>query len=131
MKGEYEDIINMPHHVSEKHPPMPMKERAAQFAPFAAISGHKEAIEETARETAERIELDEGEKALLDEGLKRAAATGEIVVITFFVSDGKKPGGSYQTLQGRIKKVDEYEGVILMEDGIRINFEDIYGIEQI
>ncbi len=121
----------MPHHVSEKHPPMPMKERAAQFAPFAAISGHKEAIEETARETAERIELDEGEKALLDEGLKRAAATGEIVVITFFVSDGKKPGGSYQTLQGRIKKVDEYEGVILMEDGIRINFEDIYGIEQI
>ncbi|NLW69784.1 MAG: YolD-like family protein [Eubacteriaceae bacterium] len=131
MKGEYEDIINMPHHVSEKHPPMPMKERAAQFAPFAAISGHKEAIEETARETAERIELDEGEKALLDEGLKRAAATGEIVVITFFVSDGKKPGGSYQTLQGRIKKVDEHEGVILMEDGIRINFEDIYGIEQI
>ena len=122
MRGDkgYEDIIYLPHPVSRNHPPMPVGDRAAQFAPFAALTGYEEAVEEAARLTECRIELDRDREHIKE----RPEAD-----IVCFKADERKTGGALVTLSGRVKKIDEYEGRLIMADGSVIAIEDIYGID--
>lgn len=132
MKKDYSDIINLPHHVSSKHKPMPLRDRAAQFAPFAALTGHGAAISETARLTTEMVELSEDAKALLDmkqQILIDAALLHPVVTVTYFQQDELKHGGTYLTLTGHIKEVDQSERVIIMESGERIELDSVAGLE--
>lgn len=129
----YEDIIHLPHHVSVSHPPMPVRDRAAQFAPFAALTGYEAAIRETARLTEEKIELDESILAALDgklQMLKEQMAFGPVITVTYFKPDRKKQGGAYTAVKGCVKKIDDYARVLVMEDGEKIPFDDIVGIEK-
>lgn len=128
---DYEDIIHLPHHVSPTRPQMPLIDRAAQFSPFAALTGYEAAIKETARMTEERIELDESGKAVLNERLRlvkdRLDERPEVSV-TYFLPDEKKAGGAYVTATGVVRKLDEYKRVVVMEDQTVIPIEHIYGI---
>ena len=128
---KYEDIIHLQYHRSKKHPPMPIIDRAAQFSPFAALTGHDAAIKETARLTEKKIELDEYEVAALDEKLQtikeRLKELPEISV-TYFRIDERKEGGEYQKVTGNVKKLDEYKRCLILEDGTRIFIEDILDI---
>ncbi len=129
----YDDIIHLPHHVSTAHPPMPVRDRAAQFAPFAALTGHGAAIKETARLTEERIELDESCKMVIDGKLqiiKENLASRPAIMVTYFKPDMKKQGGAYVTRQGSVKKIDEYARLLIMSDGEKIPLEEIVGIEE-
>jgi len=131
-KNDYSDIIHLPHHVSSTHTPMPLRDRAAQFAPFAALTGHSAAIDETARLTTEMTELSEDAKALLDmkqQILMEAAHLRPVVTLTYFRQDELKHGGAYLTLTGHIKKVDQSERVIIMESGERIELDSVAGLE--
>ena len=124
----YEDIIDLPHYRSKKHAPMPIIDRAAQFSPFAALTGHDAAIKETERLTHRRIELDEYEIAVLDETLqtiREQLNKHPEITVTYFQPDEKKEGGEYVTVTGRVKKVDEYTKSMIVEDGTRILIEDI------
>lgn len=130
----YEDIIHLPRHVSKRHPPMPIAERAAQFSPFAALTGFEDAIRETGRLTDERPELNEDEKLILNEKLlilkERAADPDQPeVAVTYFKPDERKAGGAYRTVRGRVKKIDGYEGILKMEDGTGIPVADITALE--
>ena len=127
--GAYDDIIDLPHPTSAKHPRMPMADRAAQFSPFAALVGHGAAIHETARLTDRKIELTEEEKAVLDEKLGLLLDTGGDAVFTYFLPDKKKAGGAYVTAAGRIKKFDPLERRVILTDGASIPVEDILEIE--
>lgn len=127
--GAYDDIINLPHPSSAKHPRMPMSDRAAQFSPFAALTGHGAAIEETARLTDRRIELTEEEKTVLDEKLRLLLETGGEGMITYFLPDERKDGGAYVTKLGTIKKIDPLEGRVILTDHTPIHIEDILEIE--
>lgn len=127
----YEDIIDLPHHVSETHPPMSIYDRAAQFSPFAALTGHGDAIRETGRLTERRIELDENSRELLDEKLHLAVSRiseHPAIVVTYFVPDGKKDGGRYVTVSGQMKKIDEYDRAVILTDGTRIPVREILDI---
>lgn len=128
----YEDIIDLPHHVSPTRPRMSNIDRAAMFSPFAAMVGYDVAVKETARLTDERIELDESRKEVLNEKLlmvlEQADRSPEIV-ITYFVKDAKKAGGSFVTIQGLIKKVNTYGQIIVMQDGTKIPLADVVEIE--
>lgn len=129
---DYDDIIHLPHHVSSTHPQMSLSDRAAQFAPFAALTAHGAAIRETARLTDARIELDENEKAILDERLRMVRETRSEqpeITITYFQPDHRKDGGKYVTVTGSVKKFDMYGHAVLMNDGLRISFREIYKIE--
>lgn len=129
---EYADIINLPHHVSKTRPQMSMHDRAAQFSPFAALTGYDAAIKETARVTDEKIDLDENSRAGLDEKLlilMDKMQEKPHVAITYFQKDERKDGGSYEITEGTIRKVDFYERVIVMEDRMRVRMEDIVEIE--
>ena len=129
---KYDDIINLPHPVSKRHKPMPIEDRAAQFAPFAALTGHQAAIEETARITETRMELCEEEKAHLNMQLQGLLENQERKIqIVYYVPDGRKSGGSYVTRTGKVKKIDEYRKILVWEDGSRIPLEDISEIEYI
>lgn len=128
----YEDIINLPHHVSKTRPQMSMLDRAAQFSPFAALTGYDAAIKETGRLTDEKIELDEDRKAALD--MKQAYLIEMIddqleISITYFLPDAKKSGGSYVTVTGNLKRFDEYERLLILTDGKKIPMDDIADIE--
>lgn len=128
----YDDIIHLPHHVSPTHPQMARPDRAAQFAPFAALTGHEAAIRETARLTDDKITLDENAKALLDEKLRMVQEMPEDrreVTVTYFLPDEKKAGGRYVSVTGKMKKTDGYRQSIIMEDGTRIPLDDIIEIE--
>ncbi|WKY43272.1 hypothetical protein Q5O14_11455 [Eubacteriaceae bacterium ES2] len=132
MKKSYEDIINLPHHVSTTHTPMPTLERAAQFSPFAALTGYDAAVKETARLTDKPVELDEDSIAILE--MKLQILAGELsnqpeVGITYFQADAKKTGGKYINTIGTIKKIDEFEKVLLMMDGTKIPIKTIIEIE--
>lgn len=133
----YDDIISLPHPVSGSHPPMPVAERAAQFSPFAALTGFEDAIRETGRLTDSKVELDEDARELLDEKIKRLrrlqAESGEMpwAAVTYFRPDEKKDGGAYVTVTGRVKRVDEYERVLVLQDGKRISLGDIVGMEEV
>lgn len=128
----YDDIIHLPHHVSKTHPQMPVSDRAAQFAPFAALTGHDAAIRETARLTEEKAELDENAKMIIDEKLRFVQETLPAkpeITVTYFQPDEKKAGGKYMTASGNVKKIDMYKGLIIMTDGLKIPFDDIYEVE--
>lgn len=127
--GAYDDIINLPHPNSAKHPRMSMIDRAAQFSPFAALTGHGAAIEETARLTDRRIELTEEEKTVLDEKLRLLLETGGEGMITYFLPDERKDGGAYVTKLGTIKKIDPLEGRVILTDHTSIHIENILEIE--
>ena len=131
MMSKYDDIINLPHHESTKHPKMSLYDRAAQFSPFAALTGHDEAIQETARLTDQRIELDESNKVLINEKLQTIYTSledGPEVTFTYFCPDERKKGGSYVTHTGIVKKMDVYTRTIFMEDGTKFAIDDIYNI---
>lgn len=130
--GKYDDIINLPHHVSATHPHMPMIDRAAQFQPFRALTGYEDAVHETARLTDQRVELTEDEKALLDVRLQKLAdeiRSQPLVTLTYFQPDKKKAGGAYITVTGQLKKIDDYEGALVLAGGERIVIEDILEIQ--
>ena len=127
----YEDIINLPHHISRAHPPMPLSGRAAQFAPFAALTGYGEVIKETARQTERKPELSEDEKQALNYKLQRAVnAPGEkpIVTVIYFLPDQKKTGGAYFEAFGRIRKADGDSGMLIMEEGRKIELDQLVDI---
>lgn len=129
---KYDDIINLPHHVSPKRTRMSNYDRAGQFSPFAALTGYDGVIAETARLTESEIELDEGGKALLNEKLRRILERIDVqpqVVITCFQPDERKLGGAYVTVIGRVKKIDGYSQSVVLTDGNVISIERIYGIE--
>lgn len=126
--SEYEDIIALPHHVSASHPQMALADRAAQFSPFAALTGYEDAIDESARLTEERIELDENAREELDEKLRQIRECGEAhpeVTVTYFQKDARKDGGAYVTLTDRVKKIDEYARMISFMDGTVVRIENI------
>ena len=132
MSGAYNDIINLPHHVSEKRLPMSMADRAAQFSPFAALTGYDAAIKETARLTDKKIELDEGALALLDmkfQLLMESLPDEPEVAITYFKPDERKEGGAYINAHGFVKKVDDLERLVIMRSGTKIPMDDVIGIE--
>lgn len=131
MSGKYDDILNLPHHVSASRPHMSAIDRAAQFAPFAALTGYDAAVRETARLTDARMELDEYEKEALNDKLRVLGENLESapeVTITYFLPDGKKAGGAYVTASGAVKKIDGYERVVVLADGGRIPIDEIAGI---
>lgn len=132
MTDGYDDIIHLPHHVSAKHPHMPLPDRAAQFSPFAAVVGYDAAVKETARLTDRRVELDEYEKERLNEKLNLVAEWIEErpeITITYFQPDAKKTGGVYVTATGCLKKIDDYEHIVCLTDGTKIVIEEIIEIE--
>ena len=125
---KYDDIINLPHHVSKKHPQMSLLDRAAQFSPFAALTGHKAAINETARLTDEKQILSEDVIAKLNEQLnliKENIGTNPIVTITYFVPDDGKSGGAYISNTGVVKKINEYNHTVILTDKTVIPIEQI------
>ena len=125
---KYDDIINLPRHVSKKHPQMSLHDRAAQFSPFAALTGHKAAINETARLTAEKQILSEDVIAKLNEQLnliKENISTNPIVTITYFVPDDRKSGGAYISNTGVVKKINEYNHTVILTDKTVIPIEQI------
>lgn len=132
MQGDnYEDIINLPHHISKKHPRMSLEARSAQFAPFAALTGYDEILIETARLTNARIELDETIKAILDSKLqiiKENIKNTPQITFIYFVQDSKKEGGKYVTVTGKVKKIDEYRNVLILEDKTKIPVNDVIDI---
>ena len=127
--SRYDDIINLPHHVSKTRTPMSMENRAAQFAPFAALTGHDAAIAETARQTSSKIELSEGELANLTKRLDYAIQLQSPVTVTYFQPDSHKEGGQYVTTNGIIKKIDEYEGRIIFGNKLSIRLADVLSID--
>lgn len=130
--GSYDDIINLPHHVSSKRPQMSMLDRAAQFSPFAALTGYDDAIQETGRLTDEKINLSEEEKETLDRKqqiLLEKLSDYPALTITYFVPDAKKSGGAYATISGRLKKIDGFERRMLLTDGTKIPLDDVADIE--
>lgn len=129
--SKYDDIINLPHHVSKTHPHMSMIDRAAQFSPFMALVGYGDEVKETERLTDVRIEIDEGEKEILNEKLLLIAENlheRPFAAITYFRPDIKKDGGEYVTAEGNVKKINEYEKTVTMTDGTVIQIEEIIGI---
>ena len=127
-KYKYDDIINLPHHVSSRHPQMPMMNRAAQFSPFAALTGYEDAVRETARLTDEKIELDEYEKEELDRKIQWIGSHLDEhipVSITYFHPDDKKAGGSYEEIVDTIRKINVYEHEILLTKGTKIPIMNI------
>ena len=129
MKGPYDDIIHLPHPTSIKRPRMSSLERAAQFSPFAALTGYGAAVRETARLTDPKAELTDEEKAALDRKLRLASECRREVAITYFLPDGKKAGGAYVTAAGVIKKVDAIQHTVVMADKTSIPMEDILEIQ--
>ena len=129
---KYREIIGLPHHVSKTRPQMPMSDRAAQFAPFAALTGYDSAIKETGRLTDERIELDEEALTTLDmkyQLLMDALDDEPEVTITYFQPDERKTGGKYVPATGAVKKVDDFEQRIIMQDGLKILMDDVLSID--
>ena len=133
MNEKYEMIINMQRPRTEKHPKMPRLDRAAQFAPYAALSGYEDAVEETARLTEGKIELDEGEIEKINSTLTRLSVSppDTKVKLTFFRPDKKKVGGAYVTTSGEIAKIDETKGEITLIGGMPIPFANLLEIYEI
>ena len=124
----YSDIINLPHHVSNKHPQMP---KDAQFAPFAALTGYGDAVEETARITDSRIELAEEMKTIINEKLNvidTNISNKPQVTFTYFVPDKRKNGGSYETITGNVRQIDLVNNIIILTNKEKINISDLIGI---
>ena len=132
MTENYDDIINLPHHVSSKHPQMSMMNRAAQFAPFAALTGHAAAIEETARLTDTQQELAEEDSDALNQKmiyLREVINEHPTITITFFEPDKKKTGGKYKSTEGQLKNIDDYNQSIVLKSGEVIFLKSIMDIQ--
>ena len=132
MDRNYDDIINLPHHVSKTRPRMSLEQRSAQFAPFSALTGYEDEIAETGRLVDEKLDLDEESKQILDEKLQsitKKIKTQPSATITYFVPDTKKDGGAYITTTGNVKKIDKYRNIIVLVDGTEIPINDIIDIE--
>ena len=131
MNNRYDEIMELPHHVSKTRPQMPLSDRAAQFAPFAALTGYDSAIKETGRLTDERIELDEEALTALDRKYQLLMDTlddAPEVTITYFQPDERKAGGQYVSATGTVKKVDTFGRRILLQDGTRIPLDSVYDL---
>lgn len=131
-RNPYADIIDLPHHVSPTRKRMPIKDRAAQFAPFAALTGYGDAIEETARQTGSRLGLFEDEIGFMEEKLRLLTAReGERpeAEAVYFVRDPLKDGGSFRTVSGRVKRIDAVERQLIFEDGTEVPLADLVELE--
>lgn len=129
--NKYDNIINLPHHVSKTRKPMSLYNRAAQFAPFAALTGYDDAIKETARLTEERIELSDELKNMLNQKIKLIIENIKLqpeVAITYYVPDNKKSGGVYKTISGNVKRIDEVEKCIIFTNKLKIKVSDMLNI---
>lgn len=132
MTDRYDDIIDLPHPVSRTHAPMPQRDRAAQFSPFAALTGYDEVIKETARTTGRKRTVDEQRQSELNRCfsiLRKEEGTAPAVCITFFVSDERKDGGEYVTLVSKIRKVDDINGKLLLFGGESVEMSDVWDIQ--
>lgn len=132
MNNRYNEIINLPHHVSKTRPQMPMSDRAAQFAPFAALTGYDSAIKETGRLTDEKIEMDEEALNILNmkfQILVDSLDDEPEVTFTYFKPDERKAGGAYLEVTDTVKKVDDFERLIVMQNGTKMPMDDILNIE--
>lgn len=128
----YDDLLNLPHHVSTVHPHMSLYDRAAQFAPFKALTGYEDDVEESARLTDERIDLDEDRIEHLDarlQILEDHLTEAPTVSLTFFQPDSRKEGGSYETVSGTVKKIDAIQRNIVLKSGQTIAIDSIYDID--
>lgn len=132
MRTPYDDILHLPHHVSDTRPRMSIRDRAAQFSPFAALTGYEAAVRETARTTLQRIELSDGEKERLNERLRllqNSIDRQPEVRITYFVPDQKKSGGAYVDVVGAVKKIDPISRLIIVHDGVSISTDEVIRID--
>ena len=130
--NKYNDIINLPHHISKTHPSMTVYARSAQFAPFAALKGYDNEIKETGRFTNKKIIIDEEQKINLNIKLniiKKNILNKPKIIFTYFIPDERKDGGKYVKVKGSVKKIDEYKKIIVLEDNTKINIYDIVNIE--
>lgn len=130
--GKYDDIIRLPHPVSAKHARMSRLDRAAQFSPFAALTGFDATIAETGRLTDSSIELDESRIEVLNARLQylvSAISRQPGVRITYFREDERKAGGAYVTVSGQVKKVDAYGHTVVLTDGTVIPMENVRDLE--
>lgn len=131
MKRNYDDIINLEHHVSQKHPQMSLDARAAQFAPFAALTGFDEQLKEAERLTNERKFINEDLREKLDNKLQiiqKQISVKPTITVTYFVYDLRKQGGSYRTVIGKVKKIDKYKNVVILENKTEIPIAEIIDI---
>ena len=131
MDKNYDDIINLPHYISKKHPQMSIEARSAQFAPFSALTGYDEAIKETARLTDKRIEIDDGLKIILNNKLQYVLEKIKLkpeIIFTYFVYDDKKIGGKYVEKIGVVKKIDMVEQYVMLIDKTKIPILEIINI---
>ena len=128
---KYKDIINLPHHQSKRRQRMAMIDRAAQFSPFAALTGHNDAIIETARLTDRQIELDEGTKSIINEKIQMISdhlSEKPTITITHFEPDIKKDGGAYLNTTGTVKRIDDFGKIVYLDNGVIVKFESIFEI---
>ncbi len=133
---EYDDIIDLPHHRSTRHPPMAREMRAAQFAPFAALTGYEAAVREEARLTDRQVTLEEEEISLLNRRLAYLCEHLDdedppVVTVTYFIPDADKRGGSYRAVEGRMRRIDPIAGVVELSDGTTMRMDAILAIEGI
>jgi hypothetical protein len=131
MNSKYDEIMDLPHHVSKTRPQMPMSDRAAQFAPFAALTGYDDAVKETGRLTDDKIELEESSLNELNakiQLLRENLADAPEITFTYFKPDERKAGGAYLTTTGTVKKLDDYERQIVLHDGTKLPMDDILDI---
>lgn len=132
MNEKYKDILHLPHPTSERHPRMPLSNRAAQFAPFAALVGYDDAISETVRLTDKKSELSDERRTELDAKQSLLADMIEEqprITVTYFEADKKKSGGTYRVYTGNLKRIDDYEKLFLFTDGTRILLRDVYSVD--
>ena len=132
MTDDYSDIINLPHHVSKNHPQMSREARAAQFAPFAALTGYDDVIHETARLTEGQVELEEYDSERLNRKFAELMTILDDhpeITVSYFLPDERKAGGSYTTVSGTVKKIDTYEHLLWMDDGTEIPIGNIIDID--
>ena len=126
--SKYKDIINLPHHISKKHPQMSLEMRSAQFAPFSPLTGYESAVKETGRLTDKRIEINEEQEELLSQKLqeiKEKITQKPQITVTYFIPDTKKAGGEYKTITGNVRKIDEYKNTIILENKLEIPISEI------
>ena len=132
MTDDYSDIINLPHHVSKNHPQMSREARAAQFAPFAALTGYDDVIHETARLTDEQVELEEYDSERLNRKFAELMTILDDhpeITVSYFLPDERKAGGSYTTVSGTVKKIDTYEHLMIFDDGNEIPIAHIVDLQ--
>lgn len=128
MNGKYESIKYLPHHVSQTHPQMSMLNRAAQFSPFAALTGYDAAVQETARLTDCKMELAEDDLNALNaklQLLKDIISEQPEISVFYFEADERKAGGAYLTCDGTVKRIDEFERCLIMSSGQKIPIDDV------